>query len=176
MWKQVAPLFVVAVLVGWFMPAADPVAAPKPGRAMKVTPQTATTSVGKTQSAFATPGEVTISRADDGHFYAQGQADGAAVNFLFDTGASLVALTEKDAERLGHFTHPGELSIVGRGVNGEVAGKAVVIRRLAVGDIYADNVPAVIIPEGLHISLLGQSFLSRIAHVTISGNQMTLKN
>ena len=61
-------------------------------------------------------------------------------------------------------------------MNGEVRGKSIVIKRLAIGDISADNVPAVIIPDGLRVSLLGQSFLSRVAQVTISDNRMTLKN
>jgi aspartyl protease family protein len=180
MWKQAVPLFIVAVAVGWFMPADHPPAPPAAARdpAVKLSAQTQAPapSPPKHSSTPANPDEVVLKRAIDGHFYAQGNADGASINFLIDTGASVVALTEKDAERLGYFTHPGELSVIGRGVNGNVAGKPVVIRRLAVGDLYAENVPAVIIPDSLHISLMGQSFLSRVAYVTISGDRMTLKN
>ena len=45
---------------------------------------------------------------------------------------------------------------------------------VTVGDLQADNVEAVIIPEGLDVSLLGQSFLSRVDNVQIEGDRMTL--
>lgn len=180
MWKQVAPLFVVAVLVGWFMPASDPLAPPAaPTQAATKTipqggPSAAAAPVSKGWND-ASQG-VVLPRQSDGHFYAEGVAKGTAVRFLVDTGASMVALSNADAQRLGLFWSPNELSMVGRGVNGDVMGKAVMLDSLQIGDLTAQNVRAVIIPEGLHVSLLGQSFLSQVGHVTISGNQMTLKN
>ena len=42
-----------------------------------------------------------IAKASDGHYWAQGDVNGASVRFLVDTGASAVALTPADAERLG---------------------------------------------------------------------------
>lgn len=180
MWKQVAPLFVIAVLVGWFMPGADPDAAPPPPVAVEQPAPPPPTGVAvpdpKPSAPTTEPGEVILNRAADGHFYAPGNADGAAVSFLVDTGASVVALTENDAAKLGLYWHPGELSVIGRGANGEVMGKTILVKRLSIGTLTAENVPAVIIPNGLHISLLGQSFLSRIAQVSIRDNQMSLKN
>jgi aspartyl protease family protein len=181
MWKQVAPLFAVAVLIGWFMPAEDPLAPPKADAPPAEKPKgpTAGNKTAPDLSAWnaqSSGAEVILTRSGDGHFYASGNAEGTAVNFLVDTGASVVALTKEDAARLGHYADPGELSVVGRGVSGEVKGKSIMVRQMSVGTISAQNVPAVIIPEGLHVSLLGQSFLSRVAHVTISDNRMTLKN
>ena len=178
MWKQVLPLFVIAVLVGWMMPTHDPVAKGPKVEAVPEQPKAAAapSSFNDTPSTFSGGGEIVLTRSEDGHYYAPGNADGAALRFLVDTGASVVALTQTDAELLGHFLNPGELTVVGRGVSGAVKGKAIIINRLSVGDISADNVPAVIIPDGLPVSLLGQSFLSKIAHVTISDNRMTLKN
>ena len=172
------PLFVIAVLVGWFMPANDPVAKRVEPAAAAVQPKSNAipSTFDDTPATFADTGGVVLTRAADGHYYAPGSADGAALRFLVDTGATVVALTQIDAELLGHYLNPGELTVVGRGVNGEVRGKSIMIDRLSVGGISADKVPAVIIPEGLPVSLLGQSFLSRIAHVTISNNRMTLKN
>jgi aspartyl protease family protein len=43
-----------------------------------------------------------------------------------------------------------------------------------VGGFEARNVEAAIIPEGLGISLLGQSYLSRIDNVEISDDEMRL--
>lgn len=179
MWKQVAPLFVIAVLVGWFMPAPDPVAAPVEPAAKQAKTATAPASISSEESSAPeneNSGETVLYREGNGHFYASGNVDGADLRFLVDTGASVVALTEADAETLGHYLHPGEMTLVGQGVSGPVKGKPITIARMAVGGISAENVKAVIIPDGLPVSLLGQSFLSQVAHVSISGNRMVLKN
>ena len=172
------PLFVIAVLVGWFMPANEPVAEQAKPQSVVTKPQTPMVSAAfnDVPSNINERGEVVLTRGADGHYYAPGNADGAALRFLVDTGATVVALTQSDAELLGYFLNPGELTVVGRAVNGEVRGKSILIKRLSIGDISAENVPAVIIPDGLRVSLLGQSFLSRMAQVTITDNRMTLKN
>jgi aspartyl protease family protein len=182
MWKQVAPLFVIAVLIGWLMPVADPVAAPQMPAVTAASSSPATppaTSQAQVSASYNSEHElngVVLDRHQDGHFYARANANGTDLNLLVDTGASVVALTAADAEKLGLYWHPGELSLVGRGVSGEVMGKRVMIERLSVGDISAEKISAVIIPTGLEVSLLGQSFLARIKQVTINENRMTLKN
>jgi aspartyl protease family protein len=42
-----------------------------------------------------------VTKADDGHFWAEGVVNGTRVRFLVDTGASSVAFTPVDAQRLG---------------------------------------------------------------------------
>ena len=42
-----------------------------------------------------------VLKGADGHFWAEGQVNGEPVRFLVDTGATAVALTPADAERLG---------------------------------------------------------------------------
>jgi aspartyl protease family protein len=183
MWKQVAPLFVIAVLIGWFMPAPDPAAPqaePKVGAAVTPSPAAPASAQQSTKAwndaATQQANAVVLPRQSDGHFYAEGAANGAPVRFLVDTGASVVALNRDDAQRLGLSWHPGELSTIGRGANGDVIGKAVMLDQLQIGGLTAQNVQAVIIPEGLDVSLLGQSFLSQVGNVSISGDKMTLKN
>jgi aspartyl protease family protein len=178
MWKQVLPLFVVAVLVGWFMPAGDPVAAPVLPSADGGTPGSPpiTKQTTRKPNLQSTNGPWTLVKQEDGHFYAEGTANGQSVRFLVDTGASMVALTDADAQRLGLFWNYSELQNVGRGVSGEVTGKPVEIPELRVGGMTVYNVRAVIIPQGLDVSLLGQSFLSKIPNVGISGDRMTLSN
>ena len=55
-------------------------------------------------------------------------------------------------------------------------GVPVRLPEVAVGDFVARDVEAVIVPEGLGISLLGQSFLSHIETVNISGDTLTLSD
>ncbi len=134
---------------------------------------------------------ITLSRQSDGHFYTnaavetggnaageggeQGSEEGGEIRFLVDTGASAIALTGSDAEALGIEWDEGELQLVGRGVSGDVFGKPIMLKSVQVGDIVAYNVQAAIIPSGLDVSLLGQSFLTKVGNVNIQGNQMTFE-
>jgi aspartyl protease family protein len=172
--KHIMPLFVFAVLIGWFLPAGDPIAAPAnvpapPTASVELAPLvTPPTPVPSQPSAIA------LNRGENGHFFAIGDVDGATVNFMVDTGASVIALTAEDAQKLGQTWYPNELQMVGRGVNGDVIGKPITLRRVRIGDIEVTNVQAIIVPEGLDVSLLGQSFLSKVRNVNISGDRMTL--
>ena len=113
-----------------------------------------------------------LERAPDGHFYAEAQVNGARVTFLVDTGASIVALTPADAQRAG-IALPSERATA-RGVGGEIEVIPVTIDRLAIGPLEARRVSAAIAAE-LPVSLLGQSFLSQVGTVEISGDRMVLR-
>lgn len=119
--------------------------------------------------------EIVIERKSDGHFYADATVNGQLIRFLIDTGATTVALTTRDAQHVGLFFSPNEFAPIGRGASGEVRGKRVTIDHIALGHVDARRVPGAIIDEGLDISLLGQSFLSRIGSVRIADNRMTLR-
>jgi aspartyl protease family protein len=119
-------------------------------------------------------GETVLERAADGHFYAEASIAGQPVLFLVDTGASSVALTGEDAAELGLQWQDSELREVGRGASGPVYGVATIIDELTLGNFRGNNVAAVIVPEGLPVSLLGQSFLSEIDNLEISGDRMVL--
>lgn len=173
-WKKVFPLFVMALFIGWMLPAHDPVAvAPPPAPNPAVQPAVAETL--STPAPVQEPQHgVVLGRRENGHFFAQGDVDGATVDFMVDTGASVIALTAEDAQKLGQTWYPNELQMVGRGVNGDVIGKPIMLGRVRIGDLEVTNVAAIIVPEGLDVSLLGQSFLSKISNVNISNDRMTL--
>jgi aspartyl protease family protein len=119
-------------------------------------------------------GTVELHRAPDRHFYAEAQVNGARIRFLVDTGASSVVLTHADAQRAGIAT--GDYSAIGRGAGGEVRLLPVTIARLGLGPASAEQVPAMVAEEGaLGVSLLGQSYLSRLESVAIEGDRMILR-
>lgn len=118
--------------------------------------------------------ELILPRADDGHFYAEVTVDGAHATMLVDTGASVIALTGEDARAIGINWEPGDVRPVARGANGAVHGVHVTLDAVRLGDFEADGVAAIVVPEGLPISLLGQSFLSRIERVQIGPREMML--
>lgn len=119
-------------------------------------------------------GETTLDRAGDGHFYAEVSVNGLPVDTLVDTGASVVALTAQDAAALGLAWSESDLKVIGRGASGPVIGVPVRLERVQLGGHEASDVDAVILPDGLGITLLGQSFLSTVDPVRIEGDRMIL--
>ncbi len=121
------------------------------------------------------PGDGTVlDRAPDGHFYADALVDSQQVHFLVDTGATIVALTGDDARAAGLDWTDADLVRIGRGASGDVYGVPVRIDHLELGDFTANDVEAAIVPEGLDVSLLGQSFLAHLGQVKIDGSRMVL--
>jgi aspartyl protease family protein len=159
-----------AALVGWFAPGeAEPQAPIGPAAA-----QHGEGTLAVVQDDAWVSGEVVLKRAEDGHFYAEVSADGATTRMLVDTGASMVALTGDDAHAMGITWNPDEVEPVARGASGLVYGVQVKIDRMQVGEVEARSVDALVVPDGLGISLLGQSFLSRIPRVEMDQQQMIL--
>lgn len=136
----------------------------------------AASNAGERDKAFAawSAGETVLPRASNGHFYAEAAVNGSPVNFLVDTGASMIALTGEDAAAAGLSWSEGDVRIVAQGASGPVYGVPVRLERVMLGGHEAENVEAAIIPQGLDISLLGQSFLSTIEPVRIESDRMVL--
>ncbi|WP_234032796.1 retropepsin-like aspartic protease family protein [Aurantiacibacter arachoides] len=118
--------------------------------------------------------ETEIHRERDGHFYADAVIDGTPTRMLVDTGASVIALTGEDASALGLTWDESQIAPVAHGASGPVYGVHTQLGAVRVGAFEAENVAAMIIPEGLGVSLLGQSFLSTIASVRIADDRMVL--
>lgn len=171
---QLLPLFACALLVGWFapsLPSSD--SAGKAAGADTSEAEATRLGVARSQDAWLA-GQTVLKRSSDGHFYADGYVDGYSCRFLVDTGASIVALTGADAEAMGLSWDQENLRPIGRGASGTVYGVPTRIEKMEVGGLEARDVQAAIIPDGLDVSLLGQSFLSKIDNVEISGDEMRL--
>lgn len=168
-----AAVLIAGGAVGLLMPAAADIGQPEEQRLLDTT-QVTTPSADEAANAWAE--DVVLTRAPDGHFYADVAVDGLSLRMLVDTGASVVALTRADAEVLGLQWDPAEVTPVAQGASGPVEGVHITIPELTLGDHVAHDVDALIIPEGLAISLLGQSFLSTLGEVEMSGDQMIVGN
>lgn len=130
----------------------------------------------RTGSDAYTASSTVLDRESDGHFYANVQVNARSTRFLVDTGASVIALTGADARAIGLTWDAGQVVPVAKGASGVVYGVPVRLEHVEVGTLGARDVGAVIIPEGLEVSLLGQSFLERLKGVHIDGDRMTLGN
>jgi aspartyl protease family protein len=118
-------------------------------------------------------GYVSIQRAPDSHFYVDGEVNSTTVHFLIDTGATAVVLAPADAQRVG--ISGNDFSVTASTAGGDVQLMPTTVSRLGVGPLVANDVPLLVARDKLGISLLGQSYLSRIGSVSIAGDIMTLR-
>ena len=165
----IAITLVIGAAVGWLAPdASDTVSTP--GAAS----EDSEAQLNALQQEQWLAGETVLPRAEDGHFYADVTIDGTSAQMLVDTGATTVALTAGDAEAMGISWSDSDVRPVARGANGMVYGVPVTLGVVQLGDLEAKDVEAMVVPEGLDISLLGQSFLSKIERVEMEQDRMVL--
>lgn len=160
----------IGALVGWYAPD---MSRPAPAAA-EASPGEAEDRLAVARSERLRDAEVVLPRGDNGHFYAEVSSGSGKVMMLVDTGATVVALTANDAAMLGVDWNRRDVRPVARGASGEVHGVPVTIDRIDVGGIEARRVRGVVVPDGLDISLLGQSFLSTVERVELTGDAMVL--
>ena len=97
-----------------------------------------------------------------GHFSTRGAINGAAMQFLVDTGATLVSLGAADARRAG-INYLGGAPSTSMTANGPVRVWLVRLDRVQVGSLVLANVDAAVHEAPLPFVLLGSSFLQRVA-------------
>lgn len=120
------------------------------------------------------PRDTVLEKRSNGHFYVDATVNGQLVNFVVDTGATVIALTVDDARRIGIPFSESGFTVVAQGASGPVRGQNITVASVSVdGKAVMDLEGAVL--EGLGQSLLGQAYLSRISSVRMSGDYMTLK-
>ncbi len=111
----------------------------------------------------------------DGHFIINARVNGEDVRTIFDTGASAVVLTHRDAERVGISTAALDYSVTVSTANGAGRAAAVTLDRIEIGGIVRNNVRAFIAePDMLNTSLLGMSYLGTLSRYAVSGNSLEL--
>jgi aspartyl protease family protein len=114
--------------------------------------------------------------AADGHFYANATVDGVPVRFLVDTGASSIALSAEDARRLGFDPERLHYFLPVTTANGTALAARVTLGDVRLGSIAFANVAAAVMsPGALDRSLLGMSFLDRLAGFEIAGDRLILR-
>jgi len=119
---------------------------------------------------------IVIPRDARGHFQVDALVDGRHLNFMVDTGASVIALTASDAARLG--IHPATHEFVAevRTANGTVRAAPAQLDAVEVGDIVVRDVAALVLPdEALSDNLLGLSFLSRLRRFEYTDGKLVLE-
>ncbi|WP_291011809.1 retropepsin-like aspartic protease [Hydrogenophaga sp.] len=129
-------------------------------------------SVGRSGSAAGAQ-RVVLTADGLGHFLPPGQINGRAVQFMVDTGASQVILSESDARRIDLKFEQGQLVRVST-ANGNTTGYSVRLSSVKVGDVLAYDVAAIVLPLAMPYVLLGNSFLTRF-QMQRTNDQLTLE-
>ena len=132
------------------------------------------TSVGGSGTRSNADGKRVVLPADSGgHFMGQGAINGRPVSFMLDTGATLVAMSQADATRIGLDFKTGE-PVRMNTANGQVQAYRVRLGSVRLGDVEIYDVEALVSPEPMPWVLLGNSFISRFS-MRRDADQMVLE-
>jgi aspartyl protease family protein len=148
--------------------------------ASKMTPASATTAP-KTVAPTATMAQasdriLSIPRDPRGQFVTDGRIDGQRIDFMVDTGASLVALTETSAARFGLRPVPGAYTSRVTTANGTVKAAPAHIAMIELGGLIVRDVDALVLPDqALSENLLGLSFLSKLKRFEYANGKLVLE-
>lgn len=132
-------------------------------------------------AAASVPGPrqpVTLAVSADyrGHYIVHPSVENYRIKMMVDTGASIVALTAADARALGIKQDSNSRKMMLSTANGTVTGYRTLLREIRLGDIVIRNVEAVVLPErALSMSLLGNSFLSKLQGYEVQTGRMVLR-
>jgi aspartyl protease family protein len=116
---------------------------------------------------------IVLTAGSGDHFVTQGAINGHAVSFMVDTGATTVAMSVSDADRLGIAYRKGQLARSST-ANGVVAAYMVKLASVRIGDVEVYDVDAAVLPVSMPHVLLGNSFLTRF-QMTRMNNQLVLE-
>lgn len=130
----------------------------------------------KPGSAAARPANgkrITLTSDSAGHFKSQGSINGQIMQFVVDTGATVVSIGRSDAERMG-LAFLGGQPVQMQTANGTAQGWRIQLQSVRIGDVEVFDVEAVVTPMAMPVVLLGNSFLNRFQMHRVS-DQMVLE-
>lgn len=115
---------------------------------------------GDAGAAVASGNEIVLPMGPGGHFSGSGSINGRTVQFMVDTGATTIALSQAEANRIGLDWRRGQPGVTNT-ANGPVPVYAINLSSVRLGTVEVANVAAVVIPAQMPMVLLGNSFLGR---------------
>lgn len=122
------------------------------------------------------PGQVSLRAGPDGHFRVDARVGGKIVPMLVDTGATVVALSYEDGEKLGLIRRGDYFDARMSTANGTTSAKRVVLQDVRIGSVKVDNVSAVVMsPGAMDGSLLGMSFLGRLRRIETQRDRLVME-
>ena len=117
---------------------------------------------------------VDVPRRRDGHYYMELEINGTPLEFVVDTGATHIVLSQADALAVGVVQE--DLAYTGRArtANGMVRTADVRLDSIRLGEITDTDVRAIVNEGELDTSLLGMSYLQGFGKIEIEGDRLRL--
>lgn len=139
-------------------------------------PSVSTLTIDAPPQATSARRMATISARPDGHYWTRALVNKkASVEFMVDTGASVVALTFKDAQKMGLRPETLDYKWEIRTAGGITKGASVKIESIQINQVHVRNVDAMVLRTDLSQSLLGMSFLRELYSYEFRGNRMIIQ-
>ena len=130
----------------------------------------------RTPVALSTPGATVLDADATGHYRGTFRLNGKATEALVDTGASLVAINETTARRIGVSVAALDFKYPISTANGETRAAHVRLQRVEVGQVRVDDVDAFVLRDkALSGTLIGMSFLKRLSAYSAEGDRLRLE-
>ncbi|WP_064712688.1 TIGR02281 family clan AA aspartic protease [Rhizobium bangladeshense] len=121
--------------------------------------------------------EIILHKLLNGHFEAEVNVNGQTVEMLVDTGASMVALSHEDAERIGVDLTRLTYSMTVMTANGRTRAAPITLDQVSIGPIVRNNVAATVAEDGrLDQSLLGMSFLETLGSLQMQTDELRMRD
>lgn len=116
---------------------------------------------------------IVLTAGPGGHFVTSGAINGRAVEFMVDTGATTIAMSATDADRIGLKYRDGQRGLAST-AGGVVPIYRVNLTSVRVGEVTVYGVDANVVQAQMPFVLLGNSFLSRF-QMTRVNDMLTLE-
>lgn len=129
-------------------------------------------SVGTPVSAGAGT-RIVLPASSGGHFLTQGLVNSRPVQFMVDTGATVIGIGIADAERIG-LNYKQGLPVQVATANGMARGWRVQLASVRLNDVEVRDVEAIVTSTAMPFVLLGNSYLTRF-QMTRTNDQMVLE-
>ncbi len=126
------------------------------------------------RQAMVGSGQLEVPRQFDGHFYITARVGDTTIDFIVDTGATDVVLTQADARRAGIDLEGLAYSGTASTANGVVRTARARLDTLSLGAFSDRDVPVLVNEGAMDTSLLGMTYLRRFDRIEIAGDKLVL--
>ena len=129
------------------------------------------------QASQSMPGQEEIAAGPGGHFTATFQVNGRSVNGLIDTGATVVAINETTARRIGISVSSLDYRYAVTTANGATKAAHITLNRIDLGSLRVKDVDAFVLKDqSLSGMLVGMSFMNKLKSYKVQDGVLYLKN
>ena len=129
-----------------------------------------------TSATISDGGMISLQADARGHYTGNFRINGKPVQGLIDTGATYVALNESLARRLGYSGNQLDFRYAVNTANGQTKAAHVTLDRVEIGGIRVRSVEAFVLKdEALSGTLVGMSFLRKLASYSVADGSLSLK-